>query len=234
MRPGRSARNMNEIHLNSRWPWIRHPFIFLLVMLFLLLAVTPFLEGFARLRFLFNAFLSAVLISAVYALSQKIRNLAIAALLAIPMLISIWAQYFVKSEAIFLIGRICGACFIAFTIFHILQNIFHEKDVTKDTIAGAAAVYLLFGLMWSFLYGVLEHIEPGSFAISEAQTLGERNIFLYYSFVTITTLGYGDIMPVTYIASSLAVLEAVVGQLYLVVLVSWLVGMYVSKKSKLR
>ena len=223
---------MNEIHLNSRWPWIRHPFIFLLVMLFLLLAVTPFLEGFARLRFLFNAFLSAVLVSAVYALSQKIRNLAIAALLAIPMLISIWAQYFVKSEAIFLIGRICGACFIAFTIFHILQNIFHEQDVTKDTIAGAAAVYLLFGLMWSFLYGVLEHIEPGSFAISEAQTLGERNIFIYYSFVTITTLGYGDIMPVTYIASSLAVMEAVVGQLYLVVLVAWLVGMYVSKKSK--
>ena len=234
MRPGRSARNMNEIHLNSRWPWIRHPFIFLLVMLFLLLAVTPFLEGFARLRFLFNAFLSAVLISAVYALSQKIRNLAIAALLAIPMLISIWAQYFVKSEAIFLIGRICGACFIAFTIFHILQNIFAEQDVTKDTIAGAAAVYLLFGLMWSFLYGVLEHIEPGSFAISEAQTLGERNIFIYYSFVTITTLGYGDIMPVTYIASSLAVMEAVVGQLYLVVLVAWLVGMYVSKKSKSR
>jgi hypothetical protein len=225
---------MNEIHLNSRWPWIRHPFIFLLVMLFLLLAVTPFLEGFARLRFLFNAFLSAVLVSAVYALSQKIRNLAIAALLAIPMLISIWTQYLVKSEAIFLIGRICGACFIAFTIFHILQNIFHEQDVTKDTIAGAAAVYLLFGLMWSFLYGVLEHIEPGSFAISEAQTLGERNIFIYYSFVTITTLGYGDIMPVTYIASSLAVMEAVVGQLYLVVLVAWLVGMYVSKKSKSR
>ena len=223
---------MNAIHLNSRWPWIRHPFIFLLVMLFLLLAVTPFLEGFARLRFLFNAFLSAVLVSAVYALSQKIRNLAIAALLAIPMLISIWTQYLVKSEAIFLIGRICGACFIAFTIFHILQNIFHEQDVTKDTIAGAAAVYLLFGLMWSFLYGVLEHIEPGSFAISEAQTLGERNIFIYYSFVTITTLGYGDIMPVTYIASSLAVMEAVVGQLYLVVLVAWLVGMYVSKKSK--
>jgi voltage-gated potassium channel len=229
-----SARNMNEIHHNSRWPWMRHGFIFLLAMLFLLLVVAPFLEGFARLGFLFNAFLSAVLVSAVYALSQKIRNLAIAALLAIPMLISIWTQYFVQSEAIFLIGRICGASFIAFTIFHILRNIFQVQDVTKDTIAGGAAVYVLFALMWSFLYGVLEHVEPGSFAISASQTLGERNIFLYYSFVTITTLGYGDIMPVTYIASSLAVLEAVVGQLYLVVLVAWLVGMYVSKKSKLR
>lgn len=223
---------MNEIRLNSRWPWIRHRFIFLLAMIFLLLVVTPFIEGFVRLRFLFNAFLSAVLVSAVYTLSQKIRNLAIAALLAIPMLISIWAQYFVRSDAMFLIGRICGAFFIAFTIFHILRNIFQEQEITKDTIAGAAAVYMLFALMWSFLYGVLNLVEPNSFAISAAQTLGERNIFLYYSFVTITTLGYGDVTPVTYIATSLAVLEAVVGQLYLVVLVAWLVGMYVSKKSK--
>jgi hypothetical protein len=114
---------MNKIHLNSRWPWIRHRFIFLLAMLFFLLVVTPFLEGFARLRFLFNAFLTAVLISAVYALSQKIRNLAIAALLAIPMLISIWTQYFVQSQAIFLIGRICGASFIAFTISYFAKYI---------------------------------------------------------------------------------------------------------------
>jgi hypothetical protein len=113
-----------------------------------------------------------------------------------------------------------------------LRSIFQEQDVTKDTIAGAAAVYMLFALMWSFLYGVLDLIEPGSFAVSESQTLGERNIFLYYSFVTLTTLGYGDIIPVSYIAASLAVLEAVFGQLYLVVLVAWLVGMYVSKKSK--
>ena len=225
---------MNEIHLNSRWPWIRHRFIFLLAAIFLLLAVTPFLEGFVHLRFLFSAFLTVVLVSAVYALSQKIRNIAIAALLATPMLISIWTQYFVRSNAIFLIGRICGAFFIAFTIFHILRSIFQEQDVTKDTIAGAAAVYMLFALMWSFLYGVLDLVEPGSFAISEAQTLGERTIYLYYSFVTITTLGYGDVTPISYIASSLAVLEAVVGQLYLVVLVAWLVGMYVSKKSKLQ
>jgi hypothetical protein len=223
---------MNEIHLNSRWPWIRHRFIFLLAAIFLLLAVAPFMVDFIRLRFLFNAFLSAVLVSAVYALSQKIRNLAIAALLAIPMLISIWAQYFVRSDAVFLIGRICGVCFIAFTIFHVLRNIFQEQEVTKDTIAGAAAVYMLFALMWSFLYAVLDLVRPGSFAISAAQTLGEGNIFLYYSFVTITTLGYGDITPVTYIATSLAVLEAVVGQLYLVVLVAWLVGMYVSRKAK--
>lgn len=223
---------MNEIGLNSRWPWIRHRFIFLLAAIFLLLVVAPFLVDFARLRVLFNAFLSAVLISAVYAISQKVRNLVVAALLAIPMLISIWTQYFVQSDVIFLIGRIFGVFYVAFAIYHILGHIFRAREVTKDTIAGAASVYMLFALMWAFIYGVLELLQPGSFAISAAQRVGEQNIFIYYSFVTITTLGYGDITPVTNIATSLAVLEAVVGQLYLVVLVSWLVGMYVSKKSK--
>jgi voltage-gated potassium channel len=223
---------MAETHLNSRRSWIRLRFIFLLAMLLFMLAVVPFLEGFSGLRTLFNVFLSAVLVSAVYALSQKIRHLAIAVVLAIPMLISIWSDYVALSDTLFLIGRICGVLFMAFTIFHILRHIFQQQEVTLDTIAGATAVYMLFAVMWTFIYAVLEQLQPGSFAISTAETLGERNIFIYYSFVTITTLGYGDITPVTYLARSMAILEAVVGQLYLVVLVAWLVGMYVSKKSR--
>jgi hypothetical protein len=113
-----------------------------------------------------------------------------------------------------------------------LRHIFQEQEVTIDTIAAAASVYMLFALMWSFIYAVLDFVQPGSFAGAALQTLGQQYIFFYYSFVTITTLGYGDITPATYMASHLAVLEAVVGQLYLVVLVAWLVGMYVSKKSK--
>lgn len=221
---------MNETNPHSR-PWVRYRFTILLAMIFLLLVVSPFLEDLIRLRFLFNTFLSGVLVVAVYALSQKIRNIVIGALLAIPMLISIWANYFVRIDEIFLIGRICGIFFIAFTIFHVLRHIFRVQEVTRDTIAGAAAVYLLFALMWAFIYDVVELLQPDSFAISATQMLMPRNIFIYYSFVTITTLGYGDIIPVTYIATSLAALEAIAGQLYLVVLVAWLVGMYVSRKS---
>jgi voltage-gated potassium channel len=223
---------MAQTHLSSRWSFLRRRFVFLLAMLLFMLAVVPFLEGFSGLRTLFNIFLSGVLVSAVYALSQRFRHLVIAAVLAIPMLLSIWSDYVVPSDALFLIGRICGVLFVGFTIFHILRHIFEQEEVTKDTIAGAAAVYLLFALMWSFIYAVLERLQPGSFAFSATETMGEPNIFFYFSFVTITTLGYGDIAPLTYITRSMAVLEAVVGQLYLVVLVSWLVGMYVSKKSK--
>jgi voltage-gated potassium channel len=224
---------MTGAQINTHRSWIRHRFIFLLVMLLSLLAVAPFLANFIHLRFLFNIFLSAVLVSAVYALSQKIWHLAIAAVLAIPMLVSIWFGYVAQSDTVFLIGRICGISFIGFTIFHILSHIFKQQEVTKDTIAGATAVYLLLALMWAFVYAILDRLQPDSFAISAAGAFfGGRDIFLYYSLVTITTLGYGDITPVSYLAGSMAVLEAVVGQLYLVVLVSWLVGMYVSKRSR--
>jgi voltage-gated potassium channel len=224
---------MNGAQLNSHRSWIRHRFIFLLVMLLSMLAVAPFLANFIHLRFLFNIFLSAVLISAVYALSQQIWHLAISAALAIPMLVSIWSDYFLRNDALFLIGRICGIFFIGFTIFHILSHIFKQQEVTKDTIAGATAVYLLLALLWAFIYAVLDRLQPDSFAMSAARPPMEgRDIFIYYSLVTITTLGYGDITPASYLAGSMAALEAVVGQLYLVVLVSWLVGMYVSKRSK--
>ena len=223
---------MDKTQLNSRWSWLRRRFVFLLATLLFMLAVVPFLESWRSLTTFFNIFLSAVLVSAVYVLSQKIRDFVAAVVLAIPMLLSIWSDYFTLSDALFSVGRICGVLFFALTIFHILRHIFQQQEVTRDTIAGAAAVYLLFALMWAFIYVVLERLQPGSFATSSVQPLEGTNIFIYFSLVTITTLGYGDIVPVTYITRSLAALEAVVGQLYLVVLVSWLVGMYVSKKSR--
>jgi voltage-gated potassium channel Kch len=84
-------------------------------------------------------------------------------------------------------------------------------------------------LAWSFIFGVVESLNPGSFSIPDIEGISTSRSFLYYSFVTITTLGYGDITPVTSLARSLCVLEAVIGQLYLVVQVAWLVGVHVSQ-----
>jgi hypothetical protein len=83
-------------------------------------------------------------------------------------------------------------------------------------------------LMWTFVFVVVETLHPGSFNLPEGGEEATR-YFLYYSFVTLTTLGYGDITPVTGLARSLSILEAVIGQLYLVVQVAWLVGVHVSQ-----
>jgi hypothetical protein len=84
-------------------------------------------------------------------------------------------------------------------------------------------LYLLAALMWAFVYTFLELIDPASFNIDMSRSQDYLLVFQYFSFVTLTTLGYGDITPVTEVAKAITVLEAVVGQLYLVVAVAWLV-----------
>jgi hypothetical protein len=194
-----------------------------------MLILAPLAEEFIHIRMLMDIFWSAVFIGVIYAVSHKKHHIFIALLLALPMLGSIWSRYFVKLSALEVVGGLCGAAFFIFAIIQILIFIYSQKKVTRDLIVGAAIVYLLMGLTWSFIYGVLESLHPGSFSLPEIQGISTSRHFLYYSFVTITTLGYGDITPVTSLARSLCVLEAVIGQLYLVVQVAWLVGVHVSQ-----
>jgi hypothetical protein len=194
-----------------------------------MLIIAPIAEEFVRLRMLMDIFWSAIFIAVIYAVSHKKHHILIALLLALPMLGSIWSSYFVKLSAVVVIGALCGAAFFIFAIIQILIFIYSQKEVTRDLIVGAAIVYLLMALAWSFIFGAVESLHPGSFSIPEIQGMSASRHFLYYSFVTITTLGYGDITPVTSLARSLCVLEAVIGQLYLVVQVAWLVGVHVSQ-----
>jgi hypothetical protein len=130
------------------------------------------------------------------------------------------------------IGMIAGALFIALVIASILVFIFRSEGINREIIYAAILLYLLAALMWAFVYTVIELVDPASFNIDLSRPQDYLLEFQYFSFVTITTLGYGDITPVTEVVKAITALEAVVGQLYLVVAVAWLVGMYVSKKSK--
>lgn len=117
----------------------------------------------------------------------------------------------------------------------LLVRILRERSVSEDTILGGIAVYLLLGVLFQSMYGLLEYLAPGSFAgalqTSEAVAPGRYPGFVYYSFVTLTTLGFGDVTPVHEVARSLTIAEALVGQLYLAVLVASLVGMHLAGRS---
>jgi voltage-gated potassium channel Kch len=148
------------------------------------------------------------------------------------LIVATWSTYFVEIRSISLLTRIFGALFFAYAAINVLLIIAKSEKVTRETIFAAIVAYLLIALMWSFLYMILELTSPGSFSFPDWGSRVERMRFEYLSFVTITTLGYGDITPITDKASALVIIEAVVGQIYLVVLVAWLVGMHVSQKSK--
>ncbi len=136
------------------------------------------------------------------------------------------------NTSISLLTRIFGALFLGYAVINILRIVVQSEEVTKETIYAAIVAYMLMALLWAFLYMILELLAPGSFSFPERTIRTDTMRFEYFSFVTITTLGYGDIIPLTNKASALALIEAFVGQVYLVALVAWLVGMHVSRRSR--
>ena len=208
------------------------PFVYLAVTILAMILTTPFLQDYVGIRLLLDLFYSAIFITAMYLVSKEKRYIKFAILFAVPMILSLWAKYFFANPHISSIGRICGIIFFAIAILYCGRFILKTPHVTLDVIIAAIVIYLLMALMWSYAYSLLEFYQPGSFQSAEGQVRSSRLFFLYYSFVTITTLGYGDIIPLTAKAKSLAILQAFIGQVYLVVVLAWLVGMHVSRKSR--
>jgi len=207
-------------------------FLVLLILILFLLVLTPFLDEFVQTRILMDVFLTAIFIFIICTIRLKRSQAIIASVLVLPLIVATWSTYFVEIRTFSLFSRIFGALFFAYAAINILRIVLKSEKVTRETIFAAIVAYLLIALMWAFLYMILERVSPGSFSFPDWGGRGETMQFEYLSFVTITTLGYGDITPVTDKASALVIIEAVVGQIYLVVLVAWLVGMHVSRRSK--
>lgn len=125
--------------------------------------------------------------------------------------------------------------FIGYIAFHISHAILRiGDDVTLDTIAGAACVYMLIGVFWASAYALLEHLRPGSFVIPDDWRLPGNQFgpaLVFFSYVTLTTVGYGDIRPMGPAAGGMAVVEAIVGQLFLAITIARLVGQHLSRRS---
>ena len=209
---------------------IQERFFFVLVSLMSFLILSPLLKNFIGLSNLLNIFLSFVLISSIYAVSQKMHQRVIALLLAIPLLLSTWINYYLESPALSIAGTFSGILFFGFIVVIILSFVLKQAQVTLNVIYAAIVVYLSLAMMWGMIFILVELLQPGSITLGQT---GEGSFhFFYYSFVTITTLGYGDITPKSEIARSLALLEAVIGQIYLVVLVARLVGIHIAQSMK--
>ena len=205
-------------------------FLILLILLLFMLVLAPFLDEIVQTRILMDVFLTAIFI--IYTIRLKRPQAIIASVLVLPLIVSTWSTYFVEIKTVSLLTRVFGALFFAYAAINILRIIVKSEKVTRETIFAAIVAYLLIALMWAFLYMILDMMSPGSFSFPDKGFQGETMRYEYLSFVTITTLGYGDITPVTDQASAMVIMEAVIGQIYLVVLVAWLVGMHVSRRSK--
>lgn len=122
-----------------------------------------------------------------------------------------------------IVALLYGLIFLAFSTWTILSSIFRAKQVTLDLLSGAVVAYLMLGICWGGLYSIIELTAPGSFSFPDPDGKAGSSLF-YFSFVTLTTLGYGDILPIAKIARTAAYLEAVTGVMFTAILIAGLVG----------
>jgi len=118
------------------------------------------------------------------------------------------------------------ALFIFLAISILIQKIFSAKKITIDTVRGGLSVYILLGFFWALIYQIFLYLNPSAISMP-----GHHHTFsniMYFSFTTLTTLGYGDIVPVAPLVRNLATLEAVIGQLFLATFIARLVGLHIA------
>lgn len=207
-------------------------YFYLLASLLLIFLLYPFAQGSILGVRLLDIILSAILLSGVYAVSHRKQFLIIALLLALPTLAIHWSRYFLTVPFAFFAAESMTALFFIFTGSIIVVHVFRGDEVTANKIAGAICVYLLIGLTWGIFFALIEDFWPGSFMIGHGRMEAKVPQMMYYSFVNLTTLGYGDITPLAAHARTLSIVEAIVGQMYLVVLVARLVGLHIVHSAK--
>jgi len=193
----------------------------------------------ARGQFADLAF-AALLVAALVETVRSRHNVAWALILGLPAIVMRVVSAFTEdSSRVNAVIVSLTALFIGFLIWNLLHDLNKGDRSTGERIFGALCAYVFIGLFFALIYTHMEYRQPGTFATSQAifaeDAMQESNlfpIFTYFSFVTLTTLGYGDISPVAEHARTLAWLEALLGQLYLAVMVAGFVALHISENMK--
>jgi hypothetical protein len=199
---------------------------YLFVTLLALIALAPFVEaerGGIFVRYLVNAL---VMLAAVAAVGRSIMSFLLVLALAAPAMAFRWLALDQGNPAFVDLAPRFDAAVYATTIALLLRYVFDDAVLTTDRLWGAAAAYLMIGVLWSFLYAIVDRASPQSFSVRGASESMQLTELLYFSFSTLTTTGFGDIVPLSRPARTAVMLEGIFGQLFLAILIARLVGVY--------
>ena len=204
----------------------RYRFTILMAAFLCVLVAYPFFEYFQLLHidFILTIFITLLLISCIHALSTSRHEAIVACLVIIPAIFMDWIGVFVQGRQVEIAVDIYKIVAFSYICYGLLRYALRAGVVDREKIAAAVNVYLFFGLIWRDMYSLVNILIPSAYN-SELLT---QTDFLYYSFVTLSTLGYGDVLPEIGPAKALAYFEAIIGQLYLTILVARLVGLHIA------
>ena len=211
----------------------KHAVAVFLAALVLFIIATPFAQSLADPGLLEGALLTGVLICGVLAVGGRRDALVLAALLGVPALGAKWFNHFRPDLISPNISQLLGVMLLVVVAYHLLRYILRAPRVDSEVISAAVATYLVLALIWTLLYVLAASLIPNAFVLSESvsanKTLDGFSA-LYFSFITLCTVGYGDITPGVPVVRMLAVLEGITGVLYMSVLIARLVAIYSSDR----
>jgi hypothetical protein len=187
-------------------------------------------------RLLAHILFSLVIVAGVLTTFQK-RWLSFVVIgLAVACLTLSWGEKIWPGKSLAALNTSFSLIYLGMLLAVVIAQVFRDGPVTAHRIRGAIVIYLLLGVMWSFTYQVVALAIPQAFRLPEGMIAGDpgalRRELTYFSVVTLTTTGYGDITAVHPVARTLVMLEALVGQLYPAIVLAWLVSLAVMHRKE--
>jgi len=211
--------------LSVFWSTDRSLSVFLGLLLVAVFIVLPLAEQESML--IASVGFSVLLVAGVALVAKNRMTRGLVAGAAGVALIIHWTQHVVPGTGLSMMSAFSSLCFLAILAGVVFREVLNKGPITLHRVQGAVAVYLLLGLIWAFAYDMVLLSAPDAFHSSEL-TVQHKTVtppLIYFSVMTLTTVGYGDITPIHPMARALAMLEAVIGQLFPVILIARLVAM---------
>lgn len=206
-----------------------HSQITLSTVILLVIFVTPYYSNSPYAGFFNFVFFTLILLSAILTFNKRGKKLATFGKAGYLIIALVFITALTSDSYIELVTKILFILFLIYVAVNLLLVMIKSREVDSVVLSSAVAVYLLFGFCGALIIGVILFFEPNAFSI-QATDPGVFHQCLYFSFVTITTTGYGDILPLKPIGKTLAIFLALFGQIYLTVIIGILIGKYLSGK----
>ncbi|MFH1829645.1 MAG: potassium channel family protein [Pseudomonadota bacterium] len=211
-------------------------YVFVLIAQLILLLFAAFMQDFLILYLFFALAMLGIFGSVIASIWESLIPRALAIITGAIAFISgfVWAVPNVSRPVVMISIAICAFAYAAFVLIAIIsigRSVFTAEHDTKNSIMGSLCIYMLIGMFFAFFYAGLDVMRPDAINFSGAnvQDLGDFSDYLYFSYTTLTTTGFGDIVPVRPVARLLAYMETVIGSMYLVIVVASLVSIHISQ-----
>jgi len=213
----------------------KHNFVYLLAGLLVFFLTGPVINQFRFAPAMIEVRFAATMILSLWSFAADRRWLLLSLAFAVAAIIAAVAGIFLEVVHLDVISAGALLVFFLFSTVIVTRQVLFRGAIDANKIIGAICIYLLLRFVWALAYTLLDTLSSSAFSGVTGGSISTRwDDLFYYSFITLTTVVYGDITPVTYMASALATLEAVFGQFYIAILVASLVAIYISGRSERR